>query len=186
VRVADWLAWLLLAPGIACAGEIRESSVTLADGVYRITVDARIAAPPGAVYRAITDYDHLSRINGSIVESRIVRTFGPDRHRVRSVIRACILFFCRSVLQVQDIARHGQRRVEADILPELSDFRYGRAVWQLEADGPGTLMHFTAQLEPAFWVPPLIGPWLFEHKIVSELLESTAAIEADRHGQVTP
>ncbi len=91
--------------------------------------------------------------------------------------------FCRRVTQVQDIVQYGQRRVEASILPALSDFRYGRAVWQLEPDGTHTLMHFTAQLEPSFWVPPLIGPWLFENKIVDELLESATKIEADWHRQ---
>ena len=75
--------------------------------------------------------------------------------------------------------QHNRYRIEASILPEQSDFRYGHAVWQLEADGADTLMHFTAQLEPSFWVPPLIGPWLFENKIVGELLESATTIEAD-------
>lgn len=180
------LACLLCIPGIAQAGEISASSVTLADGVYSIAVDARIDAPPDTVQRRITDYDHLSSINHSIKESRIVQTFGPDRHRVHSVIKACVLFFCRRVTQVQDIVQYGKRRVEASILPELSDFRYGRAVWQLEADGPDTLMHFTAQLQPSFWVPPLIGPWLFENKIVSELQESATTIEADWRGQDAP
>ena len=171
------LACLLFVPAAALAGEIDMSSVTLADGVYRIAVDARIAAPPDTVHQRITDYNHLSSINHAIKESRVIQAFGPDRHRVHSVIKACILFFCRRVSQVQDITQYGQRRVEASILPELSDFRYGRAVWQLEADGTDTLMRFTAQLEPAFWVPPLIGPWLFENRIVSELLESATAIE---------
>ncbi|MGB5473093.1 MAG: SRPBCC family protein [Gammaproteobacteria bacterium] len=180
------LACLLLVPGIVCAGEIRKSSIALAGGVYRIMVDAHIDAPPDTVHRRITDYDNLSRINHSIRESRVLQTFSPDRHRVHSDITACILFFCRHVTQVQDIVQHGRRRVEASILPELSDFRYGHAVWLLEADGPNTLMHFTAQLEPSFWVPPLIGPWLFENKIVSELLESARIIEADWRGQAVP
>lgn len=177
------LACLLCLPALAVAGDIMDSSVTLDDGVYRIAVDAHIAAPVATVHRLITDYDHLSRLNRSIEYSHIVKVFGPDRHRVHSVIRACILFFCRRVTQVQDIVQHNQDRVEADILPELSDFRYGRAVWQLERQGPDTLLHFTAQLEPAFWVPPLIGPWLFENKIVGELLESATTMEADWHRQ---
>jgi hypothetical protein len=172
--------------GSAGAGEILDSSVTLTDGLYRISADARIAAAPESVHRYITDYDHLTRINHSIEESRIVHTYGPERHRVRSVITACILFFCRRVTQVQDMIQHGASRLEARILPELSDFRYGHAEWRLAADGQDTLMHFSAQLEPSFWVPPLIGPWLFENKIVSELLESAAIMEADRRGGVAP
>lgn len=173
------LACLLCLPAVAPAGAILGSSVSLEHGVYRIAVDARIEAPPEVVQQRITDYEHLSRINHAIRESRVTETFGPDRHRVRSVITACILFFCRDVTQVQDIESHERDRVEATILPALSDFRYGHALWRLEADGPATLMHFTAELEPSFWVPPLIGPWLFENKIVSELLESAQVIETD-------
>jgi Polyketide cyclase / dehydrase and lipid transport len=181
--VGRLLACLLCLPGAAQAGAIMDSSVTLEHGIYMISVDARIEAPPDTVHRLITDYDHLHGINHSIEESHIIKTFGPDRHRVRSVIRAYILFFCRHVNQVQDITQQGGRRVEARILPELSDFRYGMAVWQLDGDDAATRMHFTAQLEPAFWVPPLIGPWLFEQKIVSEILESAAVMEADWRGR---
>lgn len=180
------LACLLLVTGLACAGEIRDSSVVLDDGVYRITAQARIHAPVATVFGRITDFDNLTRINHAIEESRIIRTFSPDRHRVHSVIRACVLFFCRRVTQVQDIAQQGQDRVEASILPEGSDFRHGHAVWRLESDGADTLMDFSAQLEPSFWVPPLIGPWLFERKIVSELLESAAIIETDWRGTGGP
>jgi hypothetical protein len=184
--VGRLLACLLLVANLACAGEIRDSSVVLEDGVYRITAQARIHAPMATVIGRITDYNNLTRINHSIEESRIIQTFSPDRHRVHSIIRACILFFCRRVTQVQDIEQQGKDRVEASILPELSDFRYGHAVWQLAADGTDTLMDFSAQLEPSFWVPPLIGPWLFENKIVSELLDSATIIEADWRGTDRP
>lgn len=183
MRVRWLLASLLLVADLACAGEIRDSSVVLEDGVYRITAQARIHAPVATVAGRITDYDNLSSINHAIEESRIIQNFSPDRQRVHSIIRACVLFFCRRVTQVQDMTRHPRYRIEASILPELSDFRYGHAVWQLEADGADTLMDFAAELEPSFWVPPLIGPWLFENKIVSELLESAAIIEADWRGK---
>ena len=177
------VAALLLMPAIAAAGRILDSSVTLDDGVYTISVEARIAAPADTVFHFITDYDHLNTINTAIRESRIIRTDGPDRHRVRTVIRACILFFCRSVLQVQDMERHSGHRLVADIIPELSDFRQGRAEWRLADAGDATTMNFDAELEPAFWVPPIIGPWLFRNKIVSELLESAAHMEAAAAGQ---
>ncbi|MEZ5541388.1 MAG: SRPBCC family protein [Pseudomonadota bacterium] len=176
----------MLAAGGARAGAILDSSVTLAQGVYRIAVDARIAAPVATVYARITDYDHLSRINHAIETSHVLRTDSPTRHRVRSVIKACVLFFCRRVHQVQDMTQDEGSRIEAHILPQQSDFHAGHALWRLEPAGTDTLMHFRAQLEPAFWVPPLIGPWLFERKIVSELLESAAVIERDWRAGLTP
>ena len=173
----DLVALLLLAPALASAGKILDSSVTLEDGVYAIAVDARIIAPPDTVFGFLTDYDHLSSINSSIRESRIIHTYSPARHRVRTRIRACILFFCRSVRQVQDIEQQNNHLLVAQIIPELSDFRQGRAEWRLSDATGATDMHFTARLEPAFWVPPVIGPWLFRHKIISELLESAAHME---------
>lgn len=174
------IAWLFLAaPLVAAAAEILDSAVDLEAGTYRIEVDARIDAPLETVHRLITDYDNLSRINRSIEESRVLRVHSPDRHRVHTVIRACILFFCKRVIQLQDITQYGSDRVEAVILPEGSDFRYGIARWDLAPDGRWTRMHFTAELEPAFWVPPLIGPWLFERKIVQEILDSARHMESD-------
>lgn len=172
-----FLAALLL-PLAVTAGEIMKSSVTERDGIYDIDILARIDAPLATVHRVITDYDSLYRVNHAIVESRIVHSDSPEKHRVHTVIKACVLLFCKRVVQLQDIVQQGRERVEAFILPEASDFRYGRALWELTPDGSATDMHFTAQLEPAFWVPPLIGPWLFERQILSELLESARYMEA--------
>jgi hypothetical protein len=174
---------VLLLPLAAMAGDILASMVTEHHGTYSIDVQARIEAPLATVHRVITDYDHLYRVNPAIVESRIVRRDSPVKHRVYTVIEACILLFCRRVVQMQDIVQQGGRRVEALILPQESDFRRGVAVWELTADGATTDLHFTAQLEPAFWVPPLIGPWLFERQILHELLESARYMEALAAGE---
>ena len=177
------LAGMLLLPLAVAAGEIIESAVTEQDGVYDIDIRARIDAPLATVHRVITDYDHLYKVNPAIVESRIVRRDSPVKHRVHTVIEACILFFCKRVVQLQDIVQQGNRRVEAHILPRESDFRRGVALWELSGDGAVTEIHFSAELEPAFWVPPLIGPWLFERQILSELLESARYMEAQAVGE---
>jgi hypothetical protein len=138
------------------------------------------------VQRLITDYDRLTEINSSLKESRVVQEYNPLKHRVHTVIRVCILFFCRSVTQVQDISQQAGGRIEAVILPALSDFRQGHARWDLAAAGTGTIMHFNAELEPAFWVPPIIGPWLFERQLIREVRESTAIMEARAREPAAP
>jgi hypothetical protein len=165
-------------PLAAMAGKILDSSATLDDGVYTLALTARIDAPPAIVQRLITDYDRLTELNPSLTESRVVLEHSPVKHRVHTVIQACILFFCRSVTQVQDITRDANGHIEALILPALSDFRQGFARWELAAAGNGTTMHFSATLEPSFWVPPLIGPWLFERQLIREVRESTTIMEA--------
>lgn len=178
--------WLLCVPLAAVAGEILDSSADLDNGVYTLTLTARIDAPPATVQRLITDYDRLTEINSSLTESRVLLEHSPVKHRVHTVIRACILFFCRSVTQVQDITRDPGGRIEAIILPALSDFRQGYARWDLAPAGTGTTMHFSAKLEPAFWVPPLIGPWLFERQLIREVSESTSIMEARAREAATP
>ena len=122
------LAGLLLVPCVVFAGEIRESSVTREDGTYLIDVVARIDAPLATVHRVMTDYNHLERVVPSIVESRIRHRDSPVKHRVHTVMEACILFFCKRVTQLQDIVQHGTARIEAVILPAASDFHHGHAL----------------------------------------------------------
>ena len=43
-----------------------------------------------------------------------------------------------------------------------------------------TELQFTETFEPDFWVPPVIGPWLIQRKLVSEVAETVMYIEAQQ------
>jgi hypothetical protein len=161
----------------ARAGDILSSDVTLEAGQYAVTIEAAINAPLNVVYRSITDYNNLATINPSIEESRVLLVMSPDRHRVRSVIKVCILVFCKRVVQVQDVTRVDARTVDAVTVPGDSDFRYGVARWQLTPAGEATRLHFTQEFIPDFWVPPIIGTWLIQRKLLQEVTETAMYIE---------
>ncbi len=171
------LLGLLLAPAVAVAGEILSSSVVQDAGVYRLTVSARIDAPRATVYRTITDYDNLKAINPSILSSQAAATADPGTHHVHTVINVCILVFCKQVVQMQRVVQVDGRTIEAVMLPEQSDFRAGFARWALAGDGATTVLSFSEELEPDFWVPPVIGPWLIERQLVREVAETVRYIE---------
>ena len=164
------------APGRA--GGVLDSSVNYDAGVYTLSIEARIDAPADLVYRLITDYDHLHDINPAIRESRILRTFSPEKHRIRTVTRVCVLFYCRDVTENQDMMQSPGYTIEAVILPQDSDFRRGRAHWRLTAEGDSTVMQFHAELVPDFFLPPLIGPWLIRREMVNQITEIVMIIEA--------
>jgi hypothetical protein len=130
------------------------------------------------VYRLLTDYAHLHDINPAIRESRILRTDSPARHRIRTVTRVCVLFYCRDVTQIQDMVQSSGYTIEADILPQDSDFRRGHGQWRLLPEGDATVMQFRAELEPAFFLPPLLGPWLIRREMVKQISEIVMIIEA--------
>jgi len=171
------LAALLLLPATALAGEILASSVNHDGEGYTLSITARIDAPPDTVYRSITDFDNLAAINPAIEESRLLGAPQPDTRRVRSVIRVCILVFCKRVVQVQDVTLLPGYAIVAVILPERSDFRSGIARWQLTPSGSATELLFSNSFVPDFWVPPVIGPWLIKRKLVWEVTETAMYIE---------
>jgi hypothetical protein len=168
---------LLAFPCVLQAGEILASRVTHDGTVYRLSITARVEAPLAMVYRSITDFTNLAAINPSIEESEVLAAPVAGKQRVRSVIKVCILVFCKRVVQVQDVTLVDSRTVEATMVPGAGDFRAGLARWELTVDGAATELHFTEVFEPDFWVPPLIGPWLIERQLVREVAETLMYIE---------
>jgi Polyketide cyclase / dehydrase and lipid transport len=177
--VPGLLAVLLLMPAGATAGDILEARVTQADGRYDLAIRARIDAPSDTVYRAITDYSNLAAINPDIEVSELLETTAAGVSTVRTVIHVCILVFCKQVEQLQHVTYPDADTIEAVIVPEGSDFRSGFARWQLSSPTAATtVLQFVETFEPDFWVPPLIGSWLIQRKLVREVTETTAYIEA--------
>ena len=168
---------LLLYPCALQAGEILASRVTHDGAVYRLSISARVNAPLALVYQSITDFTNLAAINPSIEESQVLASPDAGRQRIRSVIKVCILLFCKRVVQVQDVTLVDGHTVVATMVPGAGDFRAGLARWELTPYGTATDLHFTEVFEPDFWVPPLIGPWLIKKKLVNEVAETVMYIE---------
>jgi len=171
------LAGVLLMPATSLAGDILTSSVEHVGDRYSLSVTARIDAPIDLVYQSITDFDNLAAINPAIEESQVLASPDAETRRVRSIIKVCILMFCKRVEQVQDVMMMGAYAIEAVVLPEYSDFRSGFARWQLTSSGTSTELLFTNTFEPDFWVPPVIGPWLIKRKLIGEVAETAMYIE---------
>jgi hypothetical protein len=175
---------LLCVPLVAGAGEVLDSQVLEDDGHYHVAISVRIDAPPEVVYQAITDFDNLAAINPSIVESKVLLSISPRKQRVETLVRVCILIFCKDILQVQDVEQVDDSLLMAVTLPGVSDFKSSTARWQLTGQGGATVLRFTQDFEPDFWVPAVIGPWLIERTLVKEVLETAMYIERRPHAYV--
>ena len=159
------------------AGDVMEVEVIHESGVYTLSLEAWISAPAPKVHHLLTDYMHLERVNPAVKKSEIIHSSSPVHHRVRTLIEACVAFFCKQLMQVWDVEQQYDNVIVATIVPELSNFRSGKANWALRKENGGTRLCFTTQLEPSFWVPPLIGPWLIRYKLRSEAVESVENLE---------
>ena len=174
------LLLVVLWSSAAAAGTILGSGVQHVDDRYQLFVTAHIDAPPQRVLHTITDYARLAAINPAFESSAVLRQ-DADSARVRTRIRVCILVFCKSVVQVQDLHYPGPLDIEATMVPGAGDFRAGVAHWSLLPSGGGTQLQFHAWFVPDFWVPPVIGPWLIRRKLVQEVEVTMVHIEGSGH-----
>jgi hypothetical protein len=159
------------------AGEITSVQVKYREGVYALSINAQINAPLHHVYGFLTDYDNLTRISPSVIESRVITQLDDHVHRTTLVTRLCVLFYCRNLRQTQDMVRHPEELLTAMIVPEDSDFKGGFAQWRLKPRDAGTHLLFDAQLKPDFWIPPLAGPFILKLMLTREAVNTVQGLE---------
>lgn len=175
---------LLLATAFAAttshAVEIHSVDVQHDNARYRVSMRVTLDAPAAATYAVFADLPRLREVNPAVREVRVLETLSADARRVFTEVRACVSLYCRHLKQVQDMrfeTRANGGRVRAQVLPERSDFRFGDANWDFRDCAGRTCLDFDAELEPAFWVPPLIGPWLIKRKLQEEAIETSMGLE---------
>jgi hypothetical protein len=162
----------------AGAADFRTLDVSRQGDIYQVQAVVYLAAPPQAVYAVLTDYEHFTRISASIVESRRVQQLDVDEALVYTDTRFCALFFCRHVKEMQKVSGTPPLDIVSTVLPEQSDnVKSGSASLHMQAEGEGTLLHWQIELQPGFWVPPLIGPLLVERSLKAEGHRSAAGVE---------
>lgn len=173
---------MALLPATAAAVAVESLAVTRNGAHYRVTMKVQLDAQADRAYAVFTDYDNLPRINPAVKLVKLLpETTSPDVTRLYTRMQLCFSFFCRTLEQVQDMHRIEQPpggRLSATVLPDRSDLRYGQADWTVRECGPQrACLDFVAELEPKFWIPPLIGPWVMERKLRQEAVQTSQGIE---------
>lgn len=134
-------------------------------GRYTLESVSHFAAPPQSVFAVLADYDGFARISGAIREARELPPGGDGRPRVYTLVRGCVLFFCRSIERVETLQTEPYSRIVTRVVPDHSDADYGETRWLFFPDGGGTRVELQMVMEPGFWVPPLIGPALVKRRL---------------------
>ena len=161
----------------ALAAEVRHLDVHHKGGVYSMNVEAYLNAPISDVYAVLTDYDNFERVADAIIESDIVGNPEPGVYLVHTDLKSCVFYFCLEKHKTERIELRSGIEVVATILPEHSDFRYGRTHWILSPEGGGTRIRLEVNIEPKFWIPPLIGPPVVKTIMRKEGTQSTRYVE---------
>jgi hypothetical protein len=174
------LAWAAMQ---AHAAQVLGVRVTRADGGFLIGMRIAIDAPAPAVFRALQDYSAMMRYNPDLRAVRVQSTGVPGRVRLFTTVHTCVLVFCKTLYQEQIMTAiagaHGGVLV-AQLLPHGGAFKAGSGRWTVKAchSAPSTTcLHARIELVPAFWVPPVIGPWVLRRKMAEEASRTSAGLE---------
>jgi len=161
----------------AQSAEIRRVDVDHAGERYYVDSESLVDAPIESVYAVLTDYEHFERISSVFTDSRYLEPVEDGEGVVYTRAQGCVLFFCQTVERVEKLEVDPVTDIVATADPERSDLRYSRAHWRLERAGEATRVLYSLEMEPDFWVPPVIGPWVIQRSLTRNGAEAVARIE---------
>ena len=166
-RIGSFLLVLVLSSQATLAGEVLDSHVGTHEDHYLLRIDMLIDADAERVRQLLTDYAHLDRLSHSITQSELLASNAPH-FQVRITTEGCVLFFCRELVQVQDVTELQDGYILVTVRPEMSDFSYSRNMWRIRTLDDRTRVTYSSDLVPAFWIPPLIGTSIFKNQLLEE------------------
>lgn len=172
-----WLFLPALMPAYLGAADIRSIQMLHEDGRYTVHAETFLTAAPQLVYSVLLDYDNFSRLSESITESRWLDDTSNHLPLAYTRIDSCVAFFCRKLEKVETVELIGEREIRTAALPGRSDFRYHRARWRVAAAEGGSIIYYELEMEPDFWVPPLVGPWAIKRKASQSALKIAERLE---------
>lgn len=167
----------ILGRGIGIAAQVDAVTVTDRDDGFSIVFDAVVDAPAPQVYKVLVDFARIGKLNPTITAVSVDATPTGRGDRVRSVIESCVWFFCRQIVQVEDVTKPDANTIVANIVPGAGDFKSGSCLWRVTKEGPHTRLHYEATRVADFWIPPVIGPWAIRRTMREQLEFSVMALE---------
>ena len=180
------LILIVLFPLNALAYEFSDTKITEDDGVFQIRISAIIAAPAEYVRNVLTDYSHLYRLSPSIIENEVLPSSTRDEKHIRTRLLFCTSVFCREAERVDTVRVLDSGIIQAEIIPQLSEFKSGKASWTITPRYDQTHVVYQAYLEPDFFIPPILGTKLIMDNLHTEFkttfirMERIASFNAER------
>ena len=166
---------LLLATSVATAADLRSIDVTYDGKVYEFESIVWFGTGIDETYEVFSRWDYSTRFSSAVAEARDTEVDGQPGYYV--VNRGCVLFFCKTLKREGRVEREHNKVMRAYADPEKSDFRQADEVWEFTEEDGGTRVIYRLTMQPGFWVPPAIGPWMIKRKLRKEGGEAIDRIE---------
>jgi hypothetical protein len=156
--------------------------VDYVDGRYSMESVIWFDAGVDETYEVFSDYDLSTKISSAIVEARNLEPDAQGRPGYYIRNKGCVLFFCKSVVRQGYVQSRDKRLLQAFTDASVSDFRFCEESWEFAEENGGTRVRYKLLMEPDFWIPPGIGPYMIKRKLRSDGSEALSRIEAIAQG----
>lgn len=191
MRPAIALAATLAAVVLTLTGQsatLDELEVTRNEGRYELYANTFLAASPSDIYSVLLEYedDKFQRISSVYKESGYLDPESDGTPIVYTLMEGCILFYCLSMRRTERLEKEEFNYIRTITIPEKSDFKYSRSEWTFAPADGGTRMTYTLVMEPDFFVPPIVGPYILKRILRSGGSRVISRIERMAQGENMP
>lgn len=159
------------------SAELLDVKVEKDEERYTLYSETVFAVGPQALYELLIDYEKFDKFTSAIVEAKNVEADEEGRPGFYARMEGCALLFCKSFIRHGYLILTPISEIVAMADPEKSDFKYSRERWQIIANGKGTLLIYDFEMEPAFWIPPVIGPFFIQRALKNGAIRAVNRIE---------
>jgi len=153
------------------SGEVVQAFVEEQNGHFLLDLIMQIDAPKNKVLVVMTRYDRLNELSNSIRSSEILEQ-KKNLTRVKIINEGCILFICQTITQIQNVQQLDKDYLSIEVEPLEDNIKSSSQYWHFNAIKENkTRIHYSADIEPDFWIPTLFGSWLFQSRLLKEATE---------------
>jgi len=161
----------------ASAADIQLLEVERVDARVKIDSKMFIEAPRDKVFAALADYERFSELSSRYIESSFIEPDFDGTLRIHTTVEGCVLFFCRTIERYARLELEPDTLIVATVDTQKSDLEFGHERWELSEVDNGTLVVYRHEMEPDFWVPPVIGVWAIKRILSKDALRAATRIE---------
>ena len=149
---------VLLVAVSASTATIESIDIAHEGRMYSLHAETLLDASPEAISAVLLDYERFGRISSVYKEYGYLDPLPDGTPVVYTRMEGCLLFYCKSMTRVERLEAASPGHIRTVTLPDRSDFKHSISEWILKQEASGTRMIYTLEMEPDFFVPPLIGP----------------------------
>ncbi|MEM8983522.1 MAG: hypothetical protein AAGC71_10875 [Pseudomonadota bacterium] len=176
-RLALALAGCWLAAPLGAA-ELISVSIERDGPRYIVESVSRYEASSEALQHVLLDYDNFNQVSSVFKEAHYLEPAEDGTRRGYTRVEGCLLLFCQSIERIDRITVTEGPLIVAIAEPEPDDFRYSHGSWKFEQGEDSVVIYYRLEMEPGFWVPPVIGPYIMKRRLVDGAFDAMQRVEA--------